>query len=238
MSSNPVCVALDTKDLDRAVELARTLRTHVGWIKVGMEIFYAHGRTGYERIAGQGIPVFLDLKLHDIPNTVAQGLRALMTMAPRPGLINVHCGAGRATLKAAADAIGETGGGATKLIGLTVLTSLDGDDLAAIGYDPALSSAELVTHQAKMAAAAGLDGVVCSPLDIAGVKQACGKDFLTVVPGIRPASAGADDQKRIATPHEALAAGAEVLVIGRPITAAPDPAAAAAAIIGSLELAA
>lgn len=227
---NPLCVALDTPDLDRALALTRMLAAKAGYVKLGMEFFYAHGPKGYERVAREGVPIFLDLKLHDIPNTVAQGLTSLMRLEPSPAIVNVHASGGRPMLTAAADAVA----GRARLIAVTILTSLSDSDIHEAGYDPARGTAALAVDMALLVKTSGLDGVVCSPLDVAAIKQAAGGSFLTVVPGIRPADAATGDQKRIATPASAHAAGADILVIGRPITAAPDPAAAAAAILESM----
>ncbi len=227
---SPICLALDTPDVERAAAMARALRNEIGLVKVGMELFYAAGAGGYRRIAAGGAPVFLDLKLHDIPNTVRNGLAALMRLDPAPAIVNVHATGGPDMMRAAADAIG----GRARLIAVTILTSLSQGDARRAGFDPSASTRDLAMRLAQEAKAAGLDGVVCSPDDLAGVRAVCGRDFLTVVPGIRPPDAGAQDQKRIATPAAARAAGADVLVIGRPITGAPDPAAAARAILDSL----
>jgi orotidine-5'-phosphate decarboxylase len=228
--SNPICLALDTTALARAVELAHQLKHHVGYLKVGMEFFYAHGVKGYEAVAGEGVPVFLDLKLHDIPNTVEQGLRALMQLPKPPAIINVHAQGGLAMLQAARRAVPAT----TRLIAVTVLTSLSQDDVTATGHDPELSTADLALTLAQLAHQAELDGVVCSPQDLELIRNALPRGFLTVVPGIRPDGVGAQDQKRIATPKAAINAGADVLVIGRAITGAADPVAAAEAILASL----
>jgi orotidine-5'-phosphate decarboxylase len=225
---NPICLALDTPDLDRAVALTRALKPHVGMVKIGMEFFYAHGAKGYAAVASQGLPVFLDLKLHDIPNTVASAMKALMRLEPKPAIVNLHAGGGGAMMRAAKAAVGDT----AKLIAVTILTSLSDDDLRDIGFpeDGATDAMRL----AKLTMDAGLDGVVCSPHEIARIKAATRPDFLCVVPGIRPADAATGDQKRIATPSAALAAGADILVIGRPITAAPDPRRAALEIMEEL----
>ena len=230
MFTNPICVALDTPDAAHAAQLARTLRGQVGLMKVGMEQFYAQGRDGYAQVAAEGVPVFLDLKLHDIPNTVAQGLTSLLSLAPAPAIVNVHASGGPAMLEAAAKAVD----GRAKLIAVTVLTSLSDHDIHAAGFDPEASTAVTVVKLARLAKSCGLDGVVCSPHDIVSIKQACGADFMTVVPGVRPAGADVQDQKRVATPEAARAAGAEILVIGRPITQAEDPAAAASTIAQAL----
>ena len=129
--ANPICVALDTPDIARAQALARQLRPHVGYLKIGMEFFYAHGNPGYEAVAAEGLPIFLDLKLHDIPNTVAEGMRSLMRLSPSPALINLHASGGMAMMQAAAEAVG----GRAKLIAVTLLTSLSNDDIWAAGFD-------------------------------------------------------------------------------------------------------
>jgi orotidine-5'-phosphate decarboxylase len=223
---NPICVALDTPDLAQARALAGALKPYAGYLKIGLEFFYAHGRAGYEAVAEQGLPIFLDLKLHDIPNTVAGALRALMNLRPRPAIINVHATGGRDMMLAAADAVR----GDAKLIAVTILTSLSDDDLWAMGFETTRDTQSHARTLAELAQASGLDGVVCSPHDLTGIRHATGPDFLTVVPGIRPIAADAQDQKRIATPESALAAGADILVIGRAITAASNPALAARCI--------
>ena len=228
--SNPICLALDTPELDRAIALARTLRSAVGYLKIGMEFFYANGAKGYEAVAREGIPIFLDLKLHDIPNTVEQGLRSLMQLAPAPAIINVHAQGGLAMMQAARKAVPAT----TKLIAVTVLTSLSHEDCINTGHDPELSTADLAMILAQLTHEAGLDGVVCSPHDLELIRSVLPREFLTVVPGIRPAGADAQDQKRIATPKAAIDAGADVLVIGRAIAGAADPVAAADTILRSL----
>ncbi len=227
---NPICVALDTADVAQAKALARTLKPHAGYMKIGMEFFYANGAKGYEAVAAEGLPIFLDLKLHDIPNTVAQGLTSLLQLSPRPAILNVHAKGGLDMMKAARDAVGDR----AKLIAVTVLTSLSHEDTIATGHDPELSTAELAMTLASLTISAGLDGVVCSPHDLDLIRATCESDFLTVVPGIRPEGAAAQDQKRIATPKAARAAGADILVIGRAITRAKDPVTACRAIIESL----
>lgn len=239
-ADNPICVALDTTDAAAAADLARTLAGTVGAVKIGMEFFYAHGRAGYERVAEAGIPVFLDLKLHDIPNTVAGGLRALMSLEPLPMIINVHASGGPAMLRAAREAVdGVTENRRPKLIAVTVLTSLDVVDLATLGFD--MTGAATETSQAltlaRLAHDCGLDGVVCAAGDLPALRRTIAGPFLIVVPGIRPGTAEQGDQKRIATPAGALADGADMLVIGRPITRADDPAAAARAVLAEVEAA-
>ena len=228
--ANPICVALDTPDLDRARALAKALKPHVGYMKIGMEFFYAHGNRGYETVAAEGLPIFLDLKLHDIPNTVVEGMRSLMRLSPSPALINLHASGGMVMMQAAVEAIG----GRAKLIAVTLLTSLSNDDIWAAGFDAKLDTGAHAATLAKLAKAAGLDGVVCSSHDLAGIRAATGPEFLTVVPGIRPAEDAVHDQKRVATPRAAMAAGADILVIGRAITSAADPAAAAKKILDEL----
>jgi orotidine-5'-phosphate decarboxylase len=221
--ANPICVALDTPDIDRAQALAKALKPHVGYLKIGMEFFYAHGAKGYEAVAAEGLPIFLDLKLHDIPNTVAEGMRSLMRLRPSPAIINLHASGGMAMMQAAAAAVG----GRAKLIAVTILTSLSNDDIWTAGFNAKLDTGAHAAVLAKLAKAAGLDGVVCSSHDLAGVRAATGPEFLTVVPGIRPAEDASHDQKRVATPKSAINAGANILVIGRAITGAADPAVAA-----------
>jgi orotidine-5'-phosphate decarboxylase len=232
MIKNPICVALDTPDVARAAALARSLKPYVGFAKLGMEFFYATGAQGYEAVAKEGLPIFLDLKLHDIPNTVAFGLRSLMRLEPRPAIINIHATGGADMMRAAAEAID----GRALLIGVTILTSLADADIHQAGFAKDLSGGEHASALAALARACGLDGVVCGPQDVRAVKAATARDFLTVVPGIRPADSATQDQKRIATPRAALDEGANILVIGRPITGAADPAAAAQAIAATLEL--
>lgn len=232
MIRNPICVALDTPDVVRAAALARSLKPHVGYAKLGMEFFYAAGPKGYETVAKEGLPIFLDLKLHDIPNTVAQGLTSLMRLDPAPAIINIHATGGGDMMRAAADAID----GRALLIAVTILTSLADADIHQAGFAAERSGQEHASALAGLARACGLAGVVCSARDVREVKAATARDFLTVVPGIRPADAAVQDQKRIATPRSALDEGADILVIGRPITGSSDPAEAARAIAASLEL--
>ncbi|MEO6609364.1 MAG: orotidine-5'-phosphate decarboxylase, partial [Aestuariivirga sp.] len=211
-----------------AQDLVHMLKGHVGMVKIGMEFFYAHGPQGYEAVAALGIPVFLDLKLHDIPNTVASALKSLLRLSPIPAIINIHASGGSDMMKAARDAVE----GRCKLIAVTVLTSLSNADIAAFGF--ARSTDEQALLLAKLTHQAGLDGIVCSALDLAKVRTELPRKFLTVVPGIRPADALTQDQKRVMTPKQAITAGADILVIGRPITGAADPAQAALDIVTSL----
>src|SRR6266852_3804166 len=221
---NPILCAIDTPDSGAARRLAAAIGPFVGGIKLGLEFFTANGRESVRLVVGAA-PLFLDLKLHDIPNTVAGAVRAAAPL--EPALLTVHCAGGTAMMKAAAaeaDAASGSGLRRMKIIGVTVLTSLNDADLTSVGQNgPALDQARRLAAVAK---AAGLDGVVCSPHEVAALRRDCGQGFLLVVPGIRPATAArSDDQKRVMTPREALDAGADYLVIGRPITAAPDAAA-------------
>lgn len=226
----PVFAALDTTDLAHAKSLTRAVAPHVLGVKLGLEFFYAHGVAGAREVGGE-TPLFLDLKLHDIPNTVAGGLRAVLSHL-RPRYINVHAGGGPEMLMRAAEAVAEASNGETRILAVTVLTSLDDGDLATVGQQA--PAAEQVLRLAKLAQAQCCHGVVCSPAEVAMLRREMGPDFDLVVPGIRPGGSAAQDQKRIMTPPDAMAAGATALVIGRPITAAADPGEAARAIAASL----
>lgn len=217
-----VFVAIDTTDVGRAETLARTLKGAVGGVKLGKEFFTAHGPQGVARISALGMPVFLDLKFHDIPNTVAGAVKAALAM--KPFMLNVHASGGEAMLRAAAEA---AAGADPKplVVGVTVLTSLDERDLKATGIMG--PPADQAVRLARLSWIAGLDGVVCSAKEIVAIRGSLGRDFKLVVPGIRPQWAAAGDQKRVVTPKEALALGADYMVIGRPITGADDPVAAA-----------
>lgn len=219
-------VALDTTDADAAAALAGRLKGAVGGAKVGSELFTARGPAAVRAIAAHGVPVFLDLKFHDIPNTVAGAIRSALAL--RPFMINVHASGGAAMMKAAAEAARAAGPDRPLVIAVTVLTSLDEHDLAAIGVHG--SVVDQVVRLARMAWACGLDGVVTSAKEAMAIRGALGKEFMLVVPGIRPFAADVGDQKRFVTPKEAVALGADYLVIGRPITGAADPLAAARAI--------
>lgn len=223
--AGPVLVAIDRPDLEGALALARSLVGAVGGLKLGLELFVAEGPAAVRALAATGLPIFLDLKLHDIPNTVAGAVRAAAGLGA--ALLTVHAAGGRAMLEAAVRAA-RASPSPPRLLAVTVLTSLDAGDLAATGVADA--PLEQAVRLARLAREAGLDGVVCSPQEIAAVRAALGPEPLVVVPGIRPAGGATGDQKRVASPAEALAAGADLLVIGRPITAAPDPAAAARGI--------
>jgi len=242
--SNPVYCAVDTVDLSLAAKLIRSVAGSaipaVGGIKLGLEFFLAHGAPGVRYafpapVRSTGIGFFLDLKLHDIPNTVAGGIRAVVELEPT--YITIHIAGGAAMMKAAAEAAAaeakRLGVARPKLLGVTVLTSLDKADLdsAGVSADPG----QQVLRLAALARQSGLDGVICSPLEIAALRGQCGEDFILMVPGIRPAGAATGDQKRVMTPRQAVSLGANHLVIGRPITEAADPAAAAQAIARELD---
>jgi orotidine-5'-phosphate decarboxylase len=227
MDRNPILCAIDTQDRARAEALIAATAGAVGGVKLGLEFFAAHGPEGIRKAAGGQKNVFLDLKLHDIPNTVAGAVKSALTLDPL--LLTIHCSGGPAMMRAAAEARGSA---RTKIVGVTVLTSLDDNDLTAVGQSA--PAAAQVKRLALLAQASGLDGVVCSPQEVAMLREACRKDFLLIVPGIRPAGAAVGDQKRVQTPRDAIAAGADYLVIGRPITEAPDPGAAARAIVAEL----
>lgn len=223
--SNPIFAALDTPDLSRALALARSVRPHVGGLKVGLEFITANGPAGVREIVSLGLPVFADVKFHDIPNTVAGAAREIARLGV--ALFNVHASGGEAMLRAAKEAAASVDP-AVKVIAVTVLTSLTDDDLPVVGQVP--PSQSQVERLAKLTRDCGLDGVVCSPQEIGLVRHVGRDKFLIVTPGVRPAGADLADQRRVATPESALSAGADILVIGRPITAAADPAKAAAEI--------
>jgi len=223
--SSPIYVAIDTPDLERARTIATKVRRHVGGIKLGLEFFSANGRQGIREMAEIGLPIFLDLKFHDIPNTVAKAIQALRPL--EPAILTVHAAGGRAMMEDA-KAAAPTG---TKVVGVTVLTSLDGSDLSSIGLAP--DPHPQVERLTSLAREAGLDGVVCSGNEVAAAKRLWPDGFF-VVPGVRPADSHAGDQKRVMTPRAALDAGASILVVGRPITQAQDPDQAARAIEATL----
>ena len=223
--TSPIYVAIDTPDMERARAIATAVKRHAGGLKLGLEFFCHNGRHGVMELAELGLPIFLDLKLHDIPNTVAKSIQALAPITP--AVLTVHAAGGRAMLedaKAAAPA-------GTKVVAVTVLTSLDGDDLASIGVKA--DNQEQVERLAALAKEAGLDGIVCSGNEVSAVRRKW-KDGFFVVPGIRPANAQLGDQKRVMTPRGAIDAGASILVIGRPVTGAADPALALREIAGTL----
>jgi len=223
---SPIAVALDTADVAVATRWAAAVAPYVSTVKVGLELFAAEGPAAVEKVrAAADVELFLDLKLHDIPATVAGAARALRPLAPK--LLTVHAGGGPAMVAAAADAMPDT-----LIAAVTILTSLAADDLDRLGI--AGPPDEAVARLAKLAVDAGARALVCSPREVALVRAAVGPGVVLVTPGVRPAGADANDQARVATPEQALADGADLLVIGRPITGAPDPAEAARAIAASL----
>ncbi len=223
MTGSRVIVALDTTEVATAQAWARAVAPHCGMFKLGLEFFLASGAAGFRAISER--PVFLDLKLHDIPTTVAGAVRAVLPLGPR--MLSVHASGDAAMIRAAREAAGNAPD-RPLILGVTVLTSLDAAGLATIGVsDPPPVQ---VLRLARLALTNGADGVVCSPLEAAMLRQVLGTGPLLVVPGIRPAGAARGDQARVMTPAQAIAAGADWVVVGRPITFAPDPAAAAAAI--------
>ncbi len=225
-----IVVAIDRPDLGQAVALADRLDPALCRLKVGMELFTATGPAAVDALQMRGFEVFLDLKFHDIPNTVAGACRSAAALGV--WMINVHAGGGPRMLAAAVEAV-SMASRRPLLVGVTVLTSLDPAELAAVGV--AASPAEQVLRLARCSAVAGLDGVVCSPLEIAPLRAALGPDFKLVTPGIRGPGDAVDDQRRTLAPVAALAAGADYLVVGRPITGAADPLTALQAIAASLK---
>ena len=219
-----IFVALDLADRKAASALAKRLNGHVGGFKLGLEYFSANGPDGVRAVTDAGLKVFLDLKFHDIPNTVAGAVRSVV--ATGPAIINVHASGGKAMMRAAVEAAEESAlenkVDMPVVTAVTVLTSLDGRDLKAVGQNT--PAHDQVLRLARLAKQAGLGGVVCSAGEAAAVRTALGQDFLRIVPGIRPAWAASNDQKRVTTPKQALRNGADILVIGRPITQAKDPA--------------
>lgn len=223
---NPIFVAIDTPSLDRAHALAEQVRDNAGGVKLGLEFFSANGPAGVAAIGALGLPVFLDLKLHDIPNTVAKAVEALRPL--EPAVLTVHAAGGKSMLEAAKAAASSN----TRVVAVTVLTSLDGEDLRSIGVSS--EPRELVERLAQLAKSAGLDGIVCSGAEVAAAKAAWPEGFF-VIPGVRPPGGDVADQKRVVTPRQALNDGASILVIGRPVTSAKNPGDALRDIATSLE---
>ncbi len=226
MNPAPIAVALDAPDLETAARWATLVTPHVSTVKVGLELYLRYGPDVVASVRGaSGVQVFLDLKLHDIPATVAGAARAVARL--KPSFLTVHAAGGPAMIRAAAEAAP-----ATKIAAVTVLTSLSDDDLAVVGLDGPASDA--VRRLSVIAVEAGAKALVCSPMEVAAVRAEVGPDVTLITPGVRPHGTDAQDQARVATPEEALESGADLLVIGRPITAAPDPGAAAATIAAAL----
>ena len=225
MSTNPIYLALDFPRLETALDVAKKAAAHIGGLKLGLEFFLAHGHHGVLEVHKLGLPIFLDLKLHDIPNTVAGAMQAIHVL--EPAIVTVHASGGQAMMEDAKAAAGEH----CRVVGVTLLTSLDEADMTATGIGG--NAHEQVLRLADLAQTAGLDGIVCSGQEVAAVHRQW-KDGFFVVPGLRPADSALGDQKRAVTPRAARDAGASVLVIGRPIARAEDPAAAARAIEATL----
>ncbi|MFF0305949.1 orotidine-5'-phosphate decarboxylase [Streptosporangium sp. NPDC004379] len=226
MRPAPIAVALDAPDLETAARWAALVTPHVSTIKVGLELYLRYGPEVIASVRGaSGIDIFLDLKLHDIPNTVAGAARAVGRL--RPAILTVHAGGGPAMISEAVQALPDT-----KVAAVTVLTSLSEADLERIGL--AGPSGDAVRRLAAMAVGAGAQALVCSPQEVAAVRGEVGPDITLITPGVRPAGSGSQDQARVATPERALADGADLLVIGRPITGSADPGAAAAGIAAAL----
>ena len=223
--TNPVYLAVDLPQVESAKALVNRVKSHIGGIKLGLEFFCAHGHHGVHELARCGLPVFLDLKLHDIPNTVAAAMQAIHVL--EPAIVTVHASGGRAMMEDAKAAAGEN----TKIVAVTMLTSLDERDLERTGVSG--SAHDQVLRLAELAEASGLDGIVCSGKEVGAVHKEW-KDGFFVVPGLRPAGSAVGDQKRVVTPRQARDDGASVLVIGRPISRADDPVAAARAIEATL----
>jgi orotidine-5'-phosphate decarboxylase len=223
--SSTIYLAVDTPNLDKATTLVKQVQRHVGGIKLGLEFFCANGHHGVREIMKFGLPIFLDLKLHDIPNTVAKAMRAISAL--QPAIVTIHAAGGRAMMEDAKAAAGLH----TKVVAVSVLTSLDANDLSDIGIMG--DAQEQVDRLATLARESGLDGLVCSGTEVAHIRQLWPDAFI-VVPGVRPTDGALGDQKRTVTPRQALDAGASILVIGRPITQATDPDLAAREIEATL----
>ncbi|MFI9836831.1 orotidine-5'-phosphate decarboxylase [Nonomuraea sp. NPDC051941] len=227
MTPAPIAVALDAPDLETAAQWAALVTPHVSTVKVGLELYLRYGPDVIASVRGaSGVQVFLDLKLHDIPNTVAGASRAVSRL--RPAILTVHAAGGPAMIRAAVEAADPQ----TQIAAVTILTSLSEADLARIGLVGPADDA--VRRLAALSVESGAKGLVCSPNEVSAVRAEVGEGITLITPGVRPAGADTQDQARVATPEQALADGADLLVIGRPITASPDPGAAAAAIASSL----
>jgi orotidine-5'-phosphate decarboxylase len=224
-----LAVALDFTDEDQAMKLVDDLGDTCQWFKVGMELYYAAGNHVVQQLRDRGFNVFLDLKLHDIPNTVAGAVRSATQAGA--SLLTIHASGGAAMMVAAAEAASAPG--SPRLLAVTVLTSMDASELAGIGITA--SAVDQVLRLARLSRASGIDGMVCSAEEVAMLRRETSPDTLLVIPGIRPAGSAVGDQKRVATPGQAIADGASMLVVGRPITRAADPAAAAQAILKEIE---
>ena len=227
---NPIILAIDTKSDLEAYEISQEVSGYVGAIKLGLEYFDTYGPEGIRKIQEIGIPIFLDLKLHDIPMTVKKTIETLSDI--NPAIINVHAFGGQQMMKYALEGLGQASKN-TSLVAVTVLTSLNDDDMAILGINYPVK--DLVQNLAKLTKDSGLAGVVCSAEEIALVRKVCGKDFKIIVPGIRPEGSQKDDQKRVMTPKQAISLGADYLVIGRPITKSKDPLSKVKEILKSIQ---
>ena len=226
---NPIILAIDKNSDVEAIDLSKELKGHIGAIKLGLEYFDTYGPDGIRKLQMLDIPIFLDLKIHDIPQTVKKTIKTLSTL--KPAIFNVHALGGRKMMEYAMESISKNSP-KTQLVGVTVLTSLDDKDLQTMGMN--ISSKDLVVKLAKLTKISGLAGVVCSSKEIKIVREACGADFKIIVPGIRPEGSDKNDQKRIMTPREAVNLGADYLVIGRPITDSKNPKGTVIEIINSI----
>ena len=226
---NPIILAIDKNSDVEAIDLAKELKGLIGAIKLGLEYFDTYGPDGIRKLQMLDIPIFLDLKIHDIPQTVKKTIKTLSTL--KPAILNVHALGGRKMMEYAMESISKNSP-KTQLVGVTVLTSLDDKDLQTMGMN--ISSKDLVVKLAKLTKISGLAGVVCSSKEIKIVREACGVDFKIIVPGIRPEGSDKNDQKRIMTPRDAVNLGADYLVIGRPITDSKNPKGTVIEIINSI----
>lgn len=232
---NPLIIALDFDNINQAINMAENIGPYAGGFKVGMQLYYSAGKEILRRLREKGLPVFVDLKLHDIPNTVAGATRALTRQGA--SILNVHAAGGKAMMQAASfaaqDEAEKAGIARPLVVAVTVLTSIDQEVFRQeMGHSGAIQ--ERVVAWALMAQEAGLDGVVASPLEISAIRKACGPDFVIITPGIRPAGTAANDQKRTMTPGEALQQGTNYLVIGRPVTAANNPIEAVKGVLAEI----
>lgn len=224
-----IICAVDVKDQKSGAELVAALGSSVGTIKLGKEFFVAEGPQGVRTVAG-GRPLFLDLKFHDIPNTVAGAVRSALHL--HPAMMTIHASGGAAMMRAAVTAAHAEGDEAPWILAVTILTSLSDEDLGAVGQATPVS--DQVRRLARLAQESGCNGVICAPSEVAILRRECGPDFKLVTPGVRPSGSDQGDQKRVMTPKEAIEAGADLLVIGRPITSAPDPVVAAQEIAAQI----
>jgi len=227
--SNPIILAIDTNSENEAFDLVNELKENIGAVKLGLEYFHSYGPEGVRKIKNLNIPIFLDLKLHDIPITVKKSIETLIDLEPT--ILNVHALGGEEMMKVAAQVIRDNNC-STKLLAVTILTSMDNSDLNDIGITDGVN--EGVKRLSLLAKKSGLNGVVCSSKEISTIRESCGDNFTIIVPGIRPIGVDRDDQKRVMTPREALDLGANFLVIGRPITQSKNPLEATKEIILSI----